>query len=110
MKFHNTVCDMLAAEGTGQGELFAKARQTVMWHYQWMILHDFVERLCGEGTVARILHDGRKHYRFRKTPYMPIEFSVAAYRSEEHTSELQSLMRLSYAVFCLKNKNHNTNT
>src|SRR3546814_6534458 len=33
-------------------------------------------------------------------------------RSEEHTSELQSLMRLSYAVFCLKNKNkpHNEQT
>src|SRR3546814_15078093 len=30
-------------------------------------------------------------------------------RSEEHTSELQSLMRISYAVFCLKKKNH-TNT
>src|SRR3546814_5530291 len=28
-------------------------------------------------------------------------------RSEEHTSELQSLMRISYAVFCLKNKNRN---
>src|SRR3546814_2103163 len=30
----------------------------------------------------------------------------AAVRSEEHTSELQSLMRISYAVFCLKKKNH----
>src|SRR3546814_1934703 len=29
-------------------------------------------------------------------------------RSEEHTSELQSLMRISYAVFCLKNKIHRT--
>src|SRR3546814_5546144 len=29
-------------------------------------------------------------------------------RSEEHTSELQSLMRISYAVFCLKKKNHST--
>src|SRR3546814_8171079 len=28
------------------------------------------------------------------------------YRSEEHTSELQSLMRISYAVFCLKQKNY----
>src|SRR3546814_7712145 len=28
-------------------------------------------------------------------------------RSEEHTSELQSLMRISYAVFCLKKKKHN---
>src|SRR3546814_6620354 len=31
-------------------------------------------------------------------------------RSEEHTSELQSLMRISYAVFCLKNKNQHTST
>src|SRR3546814_4942719 len=30
----------------------------------------------------------------------------AVQRSEEHTSELQSLMRISYAVFCLKKKNH----
>src|SRR3546814_10293229 len=29
-------------------------------------------------------------------------------RSEEHTSELQSLMRISYAVFCLKKKNNNS--
>src|SRR3546814_9129715 len=31
-------------------------------------------------------------------------FGVRAFRSEEHTSELQSLMRISYAVFCLKKK------
>src|SRR3546814_4369349 len=31
-------------------------------------------------------------------------------RSEEHTSELQSLMRISYAVFCLKKKNNNKHT
>src|SRR3546814_8484638 len=33
---------------------------------------------------------------------------VATRRSEEHTSELQSLMRISYAVFCLKKKKHKT--
>src|SRR3546814_7397236 len=33
-----------------------------------------------------------------------------ALRSEEHTSELQSLMRISYAVFCLKKKNKTNNT
>src|SRR3546814_4558469 len=33
-------------------------------------------------------------------------FSLVAARSEEHTSELQSLMRISYAVFCLKKKKH----
>src|SRR3546814_5337136 len=33
---------------------------------------------------------------------------VRNFRSEEHTSELQSLMRISYAVFCLKKKKHTT--
>src|SRR3546814_9119671 len=35
---------------------------------------------------------------------------LRAARSEEHTSELQSLMRISYAVFCLKNKKHQKRT
>src|SRR3546814_5574156 len=35
-----------------------------------------------------------------------LAISTFSLRSEEHTSELQSLMRNSYAVFCLKNKNH----
>src|SRR3546814_6918822 len=40
-----------------------------------------------------------------------IKCSIESKRSEEHTSELQSLMRISYAVYCLKNttKTHNKN-
>src|SRR3546814_2112694 len=37
---------------------------------------------------------------------MHLEVAMVSHRSEEHTSELQSLMRISYAVFCLKKKNH----
>src|SRR3546814_3296679 len=37
------------------------------------------------------------------------DHGIAADRSEEHTSELQSLMRISYAVFCLKKKQKNVN-
>src|SRR3546814_4204905 len=37
----------------------------------------------------------------------PFKISVVMTRSEEHTSELQSLMRISYAVFCLKKKKKN---
>src|SRR3546814_2675844 len=41
----------------------------------------------------------------RQAPLVvPPDFSLAPPRSEEHTSELQSLMRISYAVFCLKKK------
>src|SRR3546814_5083014 len=41
----------------------------------------------------------------REPPSVPlVEGTAAGWRSEEHTSELQSLMRISYAVFCLKKK------
>src|SRR3546814_9281703 len=39
-----------------------------------------------------------------RAPIQRLADQVAGYRSEEHTSELQSLMRISYAVFCLKTK------
>src|SRR3546814_8922669 len=40
----------------------------------------------------------------------PLNIDSPVLRSEEHTSELQSLMRISYAVFCLKKQNKTNNT
>src|SRR3546814_9492677 len=58
-----------------------------------------------------ILYDALAlRYVARRLPYSRIalaSFVAYAFRSEEHTSELQSLMRISYAVFCLKKKNTN---
>src|SRR3546814_1336906 len=47
---------------------------------------------------------------FRITDAMDSFEAIDQVRSEEHTSELQSLMRISYAVFCLKKKNTQTHT
>src|SRR3546814_5223075 len=44
----------------------------------------------------------QRHHRWR--PVRPVRSDQLLVRSEEHTSELQSLMRTSYAVFCLKKK------
>src|SRR3546814_2266857 len=46
----------------------------------------------------------------RKFSAKPITLDMLCQRSEEHTSELQSLMRISYAVFCLKKKTQITKT
>jgi hypothetical protein len=80
LKFHNKVCDQLVAAGRPADVIFTEARQIVTWHYQWMVLHDLVERITEKGIVAKILEQGRRFYRFKKTPYMPVEFSGAAYR------------------------------
>src|SRR3546814_6167092 len=47
-----------------------------------------------------------EHVAFARTA---VAVAVAVQRSEEHTSELQSLMRISYAVFCLKQKTQTNN-
>src|SRR3546814_11668132 len=44
----------------------------------------------------------------KESHYQMAVASLSSDRSEEHTSELQSLMRISYAVFCLKKKNKKT--
>src|SRR3546814_3556142 len=50
---------------------------------------------------VRVLAQGR----WRSPGFLPGTAEREGKRSEEHTSELQSLMRISYAVFCLKKKN-----
>src|SRR3546814_10433074 len=77
-------------------------------------------RLLQQGHRAiAVLHIGRMD-QYDKGATIGIDHCMAfashglLARSEEHTSELQSLMRISYAVFCLKNKTthtlHNPNT
>src|SRR3546814_1913186 len=59
-------------------------------------------RACGEFAPAQ---HGQTRAQARTDAHAP-----AKRRSEEHTSELQSLMRISYAVFCLKKKQYSHNT
>src|SRR3546814_7497972 len=56
----------------------------------------------GKGGGCILLGQPRAGYR--------LGGEAARHRSEEHTSELQSLMRISYAVFCLKKKRYNKHT
>jgi len=80
LKFHNKVVDHLVAQGSSPLTLFDEASKLVRWHYQWMVLHDFVERITETGIVAKLLTEGRKFYRFKTVPFMPLEFAGAAYR------------------------------
>src|SRR3546814_8077971 len=53
--------------------------------------------------ILRVQHQGRR----QDIGLGSVDDVSLAERSEEHTSELQSLMRISYAVFCLKKKKYN---
>lgn len=85
MRFHNKVVDQLT-DGTiprlapFSQTIFAEARTLVTWHYQWVILHDFLRRILDKEQLDLVVEKGRSFYLFDKRPFIPVEFSVAAYR------------------------------
>jgi hypothetical protein len=53
----------------------------VRWHYQWVVVHDFLERVAGKETAQAVLTKvAHPHFKWKNAPYMPLEFSGAAYR------------------------------
>ena len=86
LRFHNAVVDHLRkdpANSTRSAEqIFTMAQRQVRWHYQWIILHEFLPLTIGQARVNDILNKGLRFYDVgkRKDPLIPIEFSVAAYR------------------------------
>jgi hypothetical protein len=71
---------------------FERVRQATRWHYQWLVLFDYLPRIVGRELVASILPHTTaggtpascppqlRFYRWDKYPFMPVEFAGAAYR------------------------------
>jgi len=115
LKFHNKVVDHIRANGVEGGVsvpdafLFDEAQRVVRWHYQWLIVHEFLQKtlgkkhwqyfvepyisfgtykqengstngypgyLTGQDPYGNTVHGAY----YRREPYIPVEFSVAAYR------------------------------
>ncbi len=83
LRFHNAVVadvrDDIGASATPE-EIFAEAQRIVRWHYQWIVVHGFLVKTCGAEVVRDVLSNGRKFYEWRHQPFVPVEWSVAAYR------------------------------
>src|SRR5215213_8292268 len=80
VRFHNRVVDDIRGDLgplATTAEVFSEAQRVIRWHYQWLILHEFLPLTCGDAVVQSILTDGRQVYDWRNAPYIPVEFSVA---------------------------------
>jgi len=81
IKFHNAVVDIVRAERRYLPSLvFNEARRRVLWHYQWILVKEFLPQIIGQSVVSDIMSRGRRHYRPSNAAYMPVEFQGAAYR------------------------------
>jgi len=93
-KLHNHFLDT--------GVSFTEAQQLTRWHWQWVVVHDFLPEIVGQETVDRYLsYNGAGKPRVHREnyfpgnpnrPMMPVEFSMAAYRFGH------SMVRLAYVM------------
>lgn len=78
---HNRIVDLLREQGVPEAEVFDRARITLTWHYQWIVVHDFLPRLVGAPLVEQVLTEGGRWYAPGPLEaYIPLEFADAAYR------------------------------
>ncbi len=80
LRFHNHAVDEVSTPGADPIDTFTEARRLTTWTYQWLVVHQFLPAFVGQAMVDDVLHRGPRCYRPGGTPYIPVEFSGAAYR------------------------------
>jgi hypothetical protein len=80
--FHNNAVDHARASGARSWQnAFARARRLTTWHYQWLVLHEFLPLVVGQAMVDDVLARGRRFYTVETgAAFMPVEFAGACYR------------------------------
>jgi Animal haem peroxidase len=96
LRFHNRMLS-LVPDTLGATAQFLETQRRVRWHYQWIVLHDFLPRIVGEAMADEVRPPGGappnlRVYTPKKDAFMPVEFSVAAYRYGH------SMIRPSYSL------------
>ena len=86
LQFHNKLADI------HQTSPFSEIQRLVRWHYQWIVVNDYLKIICGPEVIDEILPHRNKQcpawekalrlhfYKWRHDAFMPVEFSAAAFR------------------------------
>jgi hypothetical protein len=81
LRFHNRV-----VADDKKGLDLPALQQVVRWHYQWVVIHDFLPKIISGPVLEALKTDGKydqkklEFFHWKNEPFMPVEFSVAAYR------------------------------
>ena len=80
LRFHNRVVD------DNPTLSFPSVQRIVRWHYQWVVVYDFLPKIVSASVLDALKTDEQydqkklQFYHWKNDPFMPVEFSVAAYR------------------------------
>ena len=89
--FHNRLVDYMRALRVPRAAVFESARRMARWHYQWIVTHEFLPAIVGRTMADSVYKEvltgvpiiNIKYYKPTNPlgrPFIPVEFSVAAYR------------------------------
>jgi len=97
---HNRTVDFRRANNL-PGDTWFYSRRTVIHHYQWIVVHEFLPQVVGQSLVDDIFRNGLRWYRFGN-PTMPVEFQTGTFRMGH------SMVRPSYRVNLAGDRNPTT--
>ena len=80
LRAHNAFVDDARRAGVPEGCVFDEAARQLRWHYQWIVLHEFLPALVGPALADQVLKEGPRCYRPGRDAFIPLEFADAAYR------------------------------
>jgi len=80
VRAHNQFVDRVRSGGTPESNVFESAARELRWHYQTVVVREFLPMLVGAELVQSLLDKGPRFYRPAHEPFIPLEFADAAYR------------------------------
>jgi len=80
LKAHNAFVGEARTRGVPPHDVFAVAARELRWHYQWIILDEFLPSLVGRPLVNDVLTEGPRWFRPSGGVFIPLEFADAAFR------------------------------
>ena len=80
LKAHNAFVEEVRLAGVANDRVFEEADRQLTWHYQWIILNEFLPVLVGQTVVEQVLREGPQWFRPSHGGFIPLEFADGAYR------------------------------
>jgi len=77
--FHNHAVDLIRSQNPGipDNDAYVEGRRLMLWHYQWMILHEFLPHIVPQSVIDDVLTNGRRFYDpLHNEAFIPVEFQI----------------------------------
>jgi len=77
--FHNHAVDLIRTQypGIPDNDAYLQARRLTVWHYEWMIVHEFLPHVLPQSVIDDVLTNGRHFYNpLHNEAFIPVEFQI----------------------------------